>query len=121
MANRYFTQFFFSFFKKPVLIAGKIPLNSSAAVGTVSIKGVTSVAKTGTGTYLVTLNDSYAGGLVGASLVVADSAQDLLVDLSTVASTGKTLTLVTKVAGTAANVTDACDIYMTLLLSDSSV
>lgn len=102
------------------MIAGKIPLNASAAVGTVAIKGVTSVAKTGTGTYLVTLDDAYSG-LQGASVVVADSAQDLVVDLSTVSSTGQTLTLVTKVAGTAANVTDACDIYLTLVLSNSSV
>lgn len=121
MANRYLTQYFYTFFKKPVLIAGKIPLSAAAAVGTVSIKGVASVVKTGTGTYLVTLDDKYAAGLVGASIVVADSAQDLVVDLSTVSSDGQTLTLVTKVAGTAANVSDACTVYMTLVLSDSSV
>lgn len=102
------------------MIAGKIPLNASAAVGTVAIKGVASVTKTGTGTYLVTLDDAYSG-LQGASVVVADSAQDLVVDLSTVASTGQTLTLVTKVAGTAADVSDACDIYLTLILNNSSV
>jgi hypothetical protein len=120
MANRYFTQFFYSFFKKPVLIAGKIPLSAAAAVGTVAIKGVASVAKSGTGTYLVTLDDAY-NELVAASVVVADSAQDLVVDLSTVASNGQTLTLVTKVAGTAADVSDACTIYLSLTLSNSSV
>ena len=120
MANRYFTQFMYSFFKKPVIIAGKIPLNSSAAVGTVAIKGVSSVSKTGTGVYLVTLEDKYFA--MGCPVVsVVDSAQDIEVLISNIDLDAKTFNLTTYVAGTAANITDACDVYISLLLSNSSI
>lgn len=120
IANRYFTQFMYSFFKKPVILAGKIPLSSSAAVGLVSIKGVLSVVKTGTGLYQITLDDKYSA--MGCPLaVVSDSTQDIAVSIDSVNLSAKTMTLTTKVAGSAANVTDACDIYIQLFLSNSSV
>lgn len=120
MANRYFTQFFYSFFKKPVMIAGKIPLSSAAAVGTVEIKGVASVAKTGTGLYLVTLQDQYFA-LESIHAGIVDSAQNLHVDFKNINLSAKTFEIETKVAGTVANVSDACDIYIQLILSNSSV
>lgn len=119
-ANRYLTQFFYSFFKKPSLIAGKIPLSSAAAVGTVAIKGITSVAKTGTGEYTITFNDQHYS-LEHLSAVVVDSAEDIVCDFKTYTAASKTIILVTKVAGVAANVTDACDVYVSFLFNDSSV
>lgn len=119
MANRYFTQFFYSFFKKPVLLAGKFSLNASAAVTATAIKGVASVAKTGTGTYLVTLEDQYFA-LFSVSTSVVDSAQDIVADCSAFDLAAKTFTVTTKVAGSAANVSDACDVYLSLVLSNTS-
>lgn len=120
MANRYFTQFFYSFFKKPVMIAGKIPLSSAAAVGTVAIKGVASVTKTGTGEYTVLLSDEYYG-LESIHAGIVDSAQNLHVDFASIDLPNKSFKIVTKVAGVVANVSDACDIYVQLVLSNSSV
>lgn len=119
-ANRYLTQFFYSFFKKPSLVAGKIPLSSAAAVGTVSIKGITSVVKTGTGEYTITFNDSHFS-LEHLSAVALDSTEDLVCDFKTYNASAKTIILVTKVAGSAANVTDACEVYVSFLFNDSSV
>jgi len=102
------------------MIAGKIPLSASAAVGTVAIEGIASVAKTGTGLYLVTLQDQYfALGSIHAGIV--DSAQNLHVDFKNINLPAKTFEIETKVAGTVANVSDACDIYVQLVLSNSSV
>lgn len=118
--NRYLTQFFYSFFKKATLIAGKIPLIAAAAVGTVAIKGITSVAKTGTGEYTITFSDKHYS-LEHISAVVLDSAEDLVVDFKTLSLSSKTVIMVTKVAGVAADVSDACDVYVSFLFNDSSV
>lgn len=120
MANRYFTQFFYTFFKKPTLLAGKIPLTSAAAVGTVAIKGIKSVVKTGTGEYTITFEDAYPS-LHFLAAHDLDSAENLVCHFKTYNATAKTIILVTKVAGTAANVTDACEIYVSFLFNNSSV
>lgn len=120
MANRYFTQFFYSFFKKPVMIAGSIPLSSSAAVGSVAIKGISSVSKTGTGEYTVTLEDEYYG-VCSVSAGIIDSAENLKVVFSDIDLPSKTFKIKTMVAGSFANVTDACEISIQLVLSNSSV
>jgi len=119
MAARYFTQFFYSFFKKPVLLAGPISLNASAAVVSFDIKGVASVVKSGTGTYLVTLQDKYYS-IVSPSASVVDSAQDVEVVYSAINLTAKTFTITTKVAGAAANISDACVVYLNIVFNDSS-
>lgn len=118
--NRYLTQFFYSFFKKATLIAGKIPLSSAAAVGTVAIKGIASVSKTGTGLYTITFSDSHYS-LEHLSAVVLDSAEDIVVDFKTLNLASKTVIMVTKIAGSAANVSDACDVYVSFLFNDTSV
>lgn len=120
MANRYFTQFFFSFFKKPVLVAGLIPLSAAAAVGTVAIKGVESVVKSGTGLYTVTLQDQYVSlaSIVGS---VIDSAEDVVIDFASVNLSAKTFVIQTKVAGVLADVTDACQVSLQVIFNDSSV
>lgn len=120
MASRYFTQFFYSFFKKPVLIAGSISLAANASVSGSSIKGVSSVSKTGTGEYTVTLSDEYYA-LFFASAAVSDSTEDIAVSVDAVSLSSKTFKVVTKVAGSAANVTDDCTVYVQLVLSNTSV
>lgn len=119
MANRYWTQFFYSFYKKPVMLGGKISLNSSAAITASDVKGF-SVAKTGTGLYTITLQDQYSK-LVSINANVADSAEDLAINFASVNLTAKTIVIQTKVAGTIANLTDACDLYLNIVLSNSSV
>ena len=115
------TQFFYSFFKKPVLIAGSIPLSAAAAVGTVSIKGIASVVKSGTGLYTVTLEDKYSS-LISINANVIDSAEDIAINFASVSITSaKTLVIQTKVAGSLADVTDACSISFQIILSNSSV
>jgi hypothetical protein len=120
VANRYFTQFFYSFFKKPVLIAGSIPLSASAAVGTVAIKGVLSVVKSGTGIYTVTLEDEYYK-LIYANGGIIDSAENLKVVFTDFDLPNKTFKVKTMVAGSFADVTDACEISLCLVLSNSTV
>jgi hypothetical protein len=118
--NRYLNQFFYSFFKKAVLISGKIPLSAAAAVGTVAIKGIVSVAKTGTGLYTITFSDAHYA-LVGLSASVVDSAEDIVVDFSSVNLSAKTVVMTTKIAGVADDVSDACDVYVNFLFNDTSV
>lgn len=119
MANRYFTQFFYSFYKKPVMLGGKVSLSAAAAVTSSDLKGM-SIAKTGTGLYTITLEDKYSK-LIGINAGIADSTQDLAVVFQSVNLSAKTIVLVTKVAGTAADVSDACDLYLNIVLSNSSV
>jgi hypothetical protein len=121
MANRYLTQFFYSLWKKPVLVSGKISLSAAAAVSSFDIPGVATVAKTGTGEYTVTLQDKYCK-LISLQLSASDSTQDLLVDSKSIdVVSAKTFKIITKVAGSAANITAACTVYVNLLASNSSV
>lgn len=120
MANRYFTQFFYSFFKKPVMVAGLIPLSAAAAVGTVAISGVASVVKSGTGLYTVTLQDKYFS-LVSALGAVIDSAEGVEIGFASVNLPAKTIVIQTKVAGVVADVSDACQVSVQFIFNDSSV
>lgn len=121
MANRYFTQFFYTFFKKPVLIAGKVSLSAAAAVSSFDIPGVATVVKNGTGTYDITLQDKYYS--VKCALASSlGSTQDLEVDFVSIDPQGtKIVKVQTKVAGTVADVTDACEVHLSVLFNDSSV
>ena len=121
MANRHFNGPVQSLWHKPVLVGGKIALSAAAAVSSSTIKGA-SVAKTGIGEYTITLEDKYSG-IIGASLVAVDnSALDLSLEIASVDVSGAgTLKIITKIAATAANVTEALDILVTLHLNNSSV
>jgi hypothetical protein len=118
--NRYLTQFFYSFFKKACLISGKIPLSAAAAVGTVSIKGIASVTKTDTGEYTIVLSDSHYA-IVGIGASAVGSTEDLAVAFASIDLATKTAILETRVAGVLADVTDACDLYVSFLFNDTSV
>jgi hypothetical protein len=118
--NRYLNQFFYSFFTKPALIAGKLPLSAAAAVGTVAIKGIASITKTGTGEYTITFDDKHYS-IQSLSAGIVDSSEDLAISFESINLSAKTIKLITKVAGVDADVADACDIYLSFLFNDSSV
>jgi hypothetical protein len=118
MANRNLNQVQ-SLYHKAVLLGGKISLSAAAAVSSSDLVGMT-VAKTGTGEYTITLADKWSK-LINIGCSVVDSTQDLVVVYESVSLTSKTFKVITKVAGSAANVTDACDLYLQVLLSNSSV
>lgn len=121
MSNSYFrSQFIYNKQTKPVLLAGKISLSAAAAVLSNTIDGAASVVKTGVGTYQVTLQDTFVE-LVSAQATAVDSAQALVADFSTFNLPAKTFNVVTKVAGVVADVTDACEIHVSLFFNDSSV
>jgi hypothetical protein len=121
MSNSYFrSQFIYNKQTKPVLLSGKVSLNSSAAVTGFDFPGVTSVTKNGTGNYDVVLDDVFYK-LVCAQATAVDSTQDLAIHLKTFNLSAKTFSFETRVAGTAANVTDACEVHISLYFNDSSV
>ncbi len=102
------------------MIAGSIPLSSAAAVGTVAIKGVASVSKTGTGEYTVTLEDEYYA-VCSVSAAVIDSAENLKIVFADIDLPSKTFKVKTMIAGSFDDVSDACEISLQLVLSNSSV
>ena len=59
MANRYFTQFFYTPHKMPVMIDCNIAIGSTGAVGTIKGPGVSGVTRLGTGLYQIKLQDNY--------------------------------------------------------------
>lgn len=65
MADRRFTQFFYSFRKAPTYIEGNFVVGGTGAVGTVKGAGIASVTRTGTGAYRITLEDAYNRYLSG--------------------------------------------------------
>lgn len=59
MANRYFTQFFYTPHKMPVMIDCNIAIGATGAVGTIKGPGVSGVTRLGTGLYQIKLQDNY--------------------------------------------------------------
>ena len=59
MANRYFTQFFYTPHKMPVMLDMNVAIGATGAVGTLKGPGIASVTRLGTGLYQVKLQDNY--------------------------------------------------------------
>ena len=125
MANRQFIQSFFSFFRAPVMLAGKINLHTDASVlSTSKIKGA-SIAKTSTGVYTITLQDKY-NTLISANVtpMFAATVADLAVEVvSADVSSAKTIVLRTKTisTGAAVDVSAATTLYVNLMLGNSTL
>lgn len=120
MANRRFNRPW-ALTAYSVTLEGRIPLNSSAAVGTLVGRGFT-VAKTGTGLYEITLQDKYPQLLaysfqpIGTGTIVAVPE----LKSETVATDGKlVLKTVTRSTGAEADTSVAYDIAMILKLNNS--
>lgn len=121
MANRHFNAPVQSLWHKPILVAGAISINSSAAVTGSTIKGA-SVAKTGTGAYTITLEDKFSK-LISISVQAAGSAAAIWGDVGAVDVTGaRTIQVITSNAsGAPTDVGAAVTLYVTAMLSNSSV
>ena len=91
MADRYFRQFVLTQDARQVIIAGQITLNSSAAVTANSFNNlVSSVAKSGTGEYTITLADKYVE-LKSAQISYEGAGDVVLRVKSTDVSSAKTI------------------------------
>jgi hypothetical protein len=119
MASRYFKQFVLTPTNRQVMLSGVVKLSAAAAVDSATIP-YASVTKTDTGEYTITLDDKYVE-LRSAQLTMQTS-EDVQARLaSNDVSSAKTLVVETATAGSAADVTAAAEIHVTLILKDSSV
>jgi hypothetical protein len=59
MANRSFTQFFYTPHKMPVLLDCNVAIGATGAVGTIKGPGIAAVTRLGTGVYQIQLQDDY--------------------------------------------------------------
>lgn len=85
MANRYFVQFFYSFFKKPVLLAGDATFTAAVAASKV-VQDLTYLADTaGTAGNLISV--AYTGGATAGSEVVTVVGNAISVQIQTGVST----------------------------------
>lgn len=108
--------------KELITIVGRIPLNSSAAVGTKVGRGFT-VAKTATGEYTVTLQDNYTA-LIGLSFTVIGSGTIVTtpeLKSESVATGSFIIKTVTRSTGATADTGVAFDLCFTAHLRNSSV
>lgn len=109
--------------KELITLVGKIPLNSSAAVGTKVGRGF-SVAKTATGEYTVTLQDKYTA-LIGIAFAVSGSGTIVTVpelkSEAVAASRSFIIKTVTRSTGATADTGVAFDLYFVAHLRNSSV
>lgn len=122
MANAMMQQFMFSFNKMHTLIDGSISINSSAAVTATNMNGVASAARTGTGTYTITLNETYNAFLGAHFTVLAATAVDLVPQLVSVdVTSAKTIVVKLLTGATATDPAAAITLYPVILLRNSSV
>lgn len=119
MANRRFEQFSYSLIKKKVDIAGVASLSAAGAVSSQDIPGGT-LTKTGTGAYLLTLQDKYSR-VLSVQVQLGETAQDLQAVPGACDPSAKTYVINTKTAGTNTDPSATAKLYVHLVLSNSSV
>ena len=124
MANRYLNQFQTSQRKGLVLEAGTISLSAAAAVSTSDFTSlVSSVTKSATGEYTITLVDKWVGLVsVQCSIETAEaSIQPRIKSADPV--TAKTIVIETQdvATGTVQDVTAVAKLHINILLKNSSV
>lgn len=120
MANR--------LFKRPraldeeiVILCGKVSINSSAAVTSVTARGFT-VVKNGTGTYDITLEDVYPKLMSADVQVMAATAVDLVPQIvSETVSTTKIIKVKLLAGSTATDPAAALTLFIDLKLKNSTV
>jgi hypothetical protein len=124
MADRTFPGTVKSMDRAPVQLFGVVTFGGSGAVASVDGHGFTVTKPSGTGLYRITLEDKYAGGLLGVSLTLfnggtaADSKLQLHAEYS---ASAKTIDFQVVTGTAAANATDEHKAYITLTLSNTSV
>ena len=121
MANRNYAPLLGSLSRKVVVLAGQINLSAAGAVVSESIVGA-SVAKTGTGTYTITLDDKYAACLSCNLTFQAATAVNLVPQVSSIdVVTNKTIVFKLLAAAVATDPSAVCVVNVSLLLSNTSV
>lgn len=126
MADRMFFPASKSLDREVVMLFGVVTFGASGAVSSVDAKGFTVTKPAGTGLYTITLEDKYAGGLIGASLVLYNGgtaslnfwqiaqeydSSDKTIDVQHIAESAGTLA--------AANATSGHKLYITLHLRNT--
>ena len=94
MANRYFTQFFYTPHKMPVLLDCNVVIGSTGAVGTTKGPGISAVTRLGTGLYQIKLQDNYNRYYMGGWGFVAPVTGSAVNDGSFVTGTQYIITTV---------------------------
>ncbi len=120
MANRSFSEVQ-GLARKQILLAGKISLSSVGAVDAVDAAGAFTVAKTGTGLYTITLADTYQKALGVCPVVAGNPLVHAGVGAVDVAGAKTVVIQTISEAGILADTGAACEVYVTLVLSNSSV
>jgi hypothetical protein len=120
MANRRFEQFCYTLIKKKTEIEGVVSLSAAGAVLSQDIPGA-KLTKTGTGAYLLTLEDKY-NTCLGVYSQLAETAQDLqAVPGAADVAGAKTVVIKTKTAGVDTDPSATAKLYVKVVLRNSSV
>jgi hypothetical protein len=119
MASRYFKQFCLTPTNRQIKLAGVISLSAAAAVTASTIPFAT-VAKTSTGEYTITLDDTYVE-LRSCQMTMLTS-EDLVARMASHdVSSAKTIVIETATAATATDASAVAEIHVELTFKDSSV
>jgi hypothetical protein len=106
------------------VLSGKVSIAADATVSSNTILGVSStgVARTGAGTYTITLQDAYPELLAVHIQMGAATAVDLVAQIvSETVSTTKIITFKTLTGAVATDAAAACFAYVTIVLKNSTI
>lgn len=122
MANRYFTQFFYSFFKKPTMIAGSAIFTAAGSTwALVNFPGVDSITTNSAGDFTINLSDKYNGLISFSAVIESTTSQDRIWQVDSNAVTSAALGVRALAAATPTTLTDQSVVYFKIILSNSSV
>lgn len=132
MANRNFEKNIYNLTKGLTLLCGQFDVGATGAVTAATTKGngITSIARSAAGKYLITLDDQYkdlrnfgwsADELATAATSGVDGAAAISADDATLGVPNKLLSIQFRLAGTATDPANGVRIKFQLLLRNSSV
>ncbi len=122
--NKYLrSQFVYSTYGKPVLIAGKLSIAANAAVSSNTLGSlVSTAARTGAGEYTITLSDTYNAAQSVDYQLLAATAVDLVPQIKSIdVVTAKTIVIRLLAGATATDPSAVCSLYLNIVLNASSV
>jgi len=122
MANRYFQQFANWLIRKPTYLIGTVNIAADASVSSFNIPGVASVENTATGTYTITLEDTYYEFIRAHFTLQAATAVDLVPQIvSTNVTSTKEIVVKLLTGATATDPAAVCVLHVDICAKNTSV
>lgn len=119
MASRIFNRYQ-ALEKEVKTLYAEVAIGTTGAPTLTKGLGIASIARTGTGTYTITMEDKYVRLMHVAITELNSSTEDITTQLKSQDMSAKTIEFFTKTAGAAADAADGSTLYIKMEMKNST-